>query len=81
VLCVSIVYGIHYAERSIIVAGLGVPELLIILVIVVVLFGASRLSGIGNALGGSIREFKKAVRDDESTEAKLDQAEKTDKQI
>jgi sec-independent protein translocase protein TatA len=44
--------------------GLGVPELLIILVIIIVLFGASRLRGIGGALGGSIKEFKNAVRDD-----------------
>jgi sec-independent protein translocase protein TatA len=50
--------------------GLQAPELLIILVIIVVLFGASRLRGIGGALGGSIREFKTAVRDEESTEAK-----------
>ena len=35
--------------------GLQAPELIIILVIVIVLFGASRLRGIGGALGGSIR--------------------------
>ncbi len=45
----------------------GVPELLIILVIVIVLFGASRLAGVGQALGGSIREFRKSVKDDEPT--------------
>lgn len=45
----------------------GVPELLIILVIVIVLFGASRLAGIGSALGGSIREFRRSVKDDEKT--------------
>lgn len=55
--------------------GLQAPELIIILLIVVVLFGASRLRGIGGALGGSIREFKKAVHDDEAPEAKT---EKTD---
>lgn len=43
---------------------IGVPELLIILAIVIVLFGASRLKGIGSALGGSIREFKQSVRDE-----------------
>ncbi len=43
----------------------GVPELLIILVIVVILFGASRLAGVGSALGGSIREFRRSVRDDD----------------
>lgn len=50
--------------------GLQAPELLIILVIVVVLFGAARLRGLGGALGGSIREFKKAVRDEETAETK-----------
>jgi sec-independent protein translocase protein TatA len=47
-------------------AGFGVPELLIILVIVIVLFGASRLAGIGSAMGSSIREFRKNVRDDDA---------------
>jgi sec-independent protein translocase protein TatA len=47
--------------------GLGWGELLIILVIVIAIFGAGRLAGIGGALGGSIREFKKAVKDDETT--------------
>jgi sec-independent protein translocase protein TatA len=56
--------------------GLQAPELLIILVIIIVLFGATRLRGVGGALGGSIREFKKAVRDDETSESKV---EKTDR--
>ncbi len=41
------------------------PEWLIILAIVVILFGASRLGQIGAALGQSIREFRRAVRDEE----------------
>ncbi len=48
-------------------AGLGVPELLIILVIVIVLFGASRLAGIGQSLGTGIREFRKSVQTDDTT--------------
>ena len=48
----------------------GVPELLIILLIIIVLFGASRLAGLGSALGNSVREFRKSVReDDEPTTA------------
>jgi len=50
--------------------GLGWGELLIILVIVIAIFGASRLAGVGGALGGGIREFKKAVKDDETTPVK-----------
>ena len=49
--------------------NLGVPELLIILVIVVLLFGASRISGVASALGGSIKAFKTAVKDDDDTPA------------
>lgn len=40
---------------------LGVPELLIILVIIVVIFGVGRLPEIGGAIGKSISEFKNSV--------------------
>ncbi|MEF3274286.1 MAG: twin-arginine translocase TatA/TatE family subunit [Chloroflexus sp.] len=45
--------------------GLGWGELLVILVIVVAIFGAGKLAGLGGALGSSIREFRKAVRGDD----------------
>lgn len=38
--------------------GLGMPELLIILVIIVIIFGAGRLPEIGQGLGRAIRNFK-----------------------
>lgn len=44
----------------------GWGELLVILLIVLAVFGTSRIAGLGSALGSSIREFKKAVRDDEA---------------
>lgn len=43
--------------------GLGIPELLIILVIVVVLFGATRLPQIGEGLGKGIRAFRSGIKD------------------
>ncbi len=45
--------------------GLGMPELLIILVIVVLLFGGAKLKGVGRGLGEAISEFKKGMRDGE----------------
>ena len=39
----------------------GVPELLIILVILVLVFGGSRVAELGGALGKSVREFRNAV--------------------
>jgi len=41
--------------------GLGMQELIIILVIVVVLFGATRLPQIGEGIGKAIRNFKKSM--------------------
>lgn len=44
------------------VLGLGVPELLIILAVVLLLFGGSRLAGIGKSTGRAIKEFKSETR-------------------
>lgn len=42
---------------------LGVPELIIILVIVIVVFGAGKLSGLGSGLGRAIKDFRSEVKD------------------
>jgi sec-independent protein translocase protein TatA len=44
---------------------LGIPELLVILDIVLVIFGASRLPSLGKGLGEGIRNFKKGVKGDD----------------
>lgn len=54
------------------IGGLGPWELGIILVIVLVVFGAGKLPGIGNALGQAIKNFKKAVKGEEKEEKKDD---------
>ena len=56
---------------------LGVPELLVILVIALVLFGPGKLPDVGKALGKSIREFKSASAEEEKKTN--DVAEKSDK--
>lgn len=43
--------------------GLGLPELLLILIIGLVFFGPGKLPDIGKALGSSMREFKQAVNE------------------
>lgn len=43
--------------------GLGMPELVIVLVIIVIVFGVGRLPEIGGALGKGIREFRQSSSD------------------
>ena len=50
--------------------GLGVPELMVIFVIALVIFGPSKLPQIGSGLGKAIRDFKKGVTEKEMTKRK-----------
>jgi TatA/E family protein of Tat protein translocase len=45
--------------------GIGFPELMIILVIIMIIFGAGKLPEIGNAFGKSIKNFKKSMKEAE----------------
>jgi len=60
--------------------GLGYQELLIILVIVLILFGANRLPELARSLGSSVKEFKKGVteaaKDDSTAAAKKEEEKK-----
>ena len=46
--------------------GLGMPELFVVFLIVIVLFGASRLPQIGKGLGEGIKNFKKGLKGDDT---------------
>jgi sec-independent protein translocase protein TatA len=48
--------------------GIGMPELIIILVIILIIFGAGKLPEIGAGLGKGIKNFKKATTDAEKKE-------------
>ena len=47
---------------SLAIAGLGAPELLIILAVVLLLFGGSRLAGLGKSTGRALKEFKEETK-------------------
>jgi len=49
--------------------GLGVPELLIILALVLVIFGPKRLKNIGSELGNAIKGFRTAVKEEPEPQA------------
>jgi sec-independent protein translocase protein TatA len=60
--------------------GLGGGELMIVLVIILVLFGGAKLPSLARGLGQSIKEFKKASRDEEAekTEGKTVEEKKSE---
>jgi len=49
------------------IGRLGVPELIIILLIIILIFGANRLPDIGRGIGRGIRNFKDATREGKDT--------------
>lgn len=55
--------------------GLSMGEMLIILVVVVVLFGSSRLAGLGKSAGKSVREFKEELHKDDEQPAEKTSAD------
>ena len=52
--------------------GIGMPELLIILVIILIIFGAGKLPEIGGAIGKGIKNFKKSSREPEDIDVTPD---------
>ncbi|HIJ91756.1 MAG: twin-arginine translocase TatA/TatE family subunit [Desulfobulbaceae bacterium] len=58
--------------------GLGMPELIVILVIIVIIFGAGKLPEIGAGIGKGITNFKKASREATDEAAKIEEEKKND---
>ena len=61
--------------------GIGFPELMIILVIIMIIFGAGKLPEIGSAFGNSIRNFKKSMKDAEKENEELPEGSTTENAI
>ncbi|GHV02845.1 hypothetical protein AGMMS50229_00340 [Campylobacterota bacterium] len=56
----------------------GMPELIVILVIVLVLFGAKKIPELARGLGSGIKNFKHAIRDDEEPAKTIEADKQTD---
>jgi sec-independent protein translocase protein TatA len=61
--------------------GLGLQELLVILVIALVIFGPSKLPQIGSGLGKAIRDFKKGVTSDDAEDSANDAKKDSSKDL
>jgi sec-independent protein translocase protein TatA len=61
------------------VPNIGLPELLVILVIVVLIFGAGKIPQLGKGLGEGIKNFRDAMRDGQKGDEKKDDTKNTPK--
>ena len=61
--------------------GIGFPELMIILVIIMIIFGAGKLPEIGSAFGNSIRNFKKSMKEAEEGTEELSETTDAAKEV
>jgi sec-independent protein translocase protein TatA len=52
---------------------IGMPELIIVLLIVIVIFGANRLPGLGRGIGNAIKNFKDEMKDKDDKDIKDDE--------
>ena len=50
--------------------GFGLPELIIVFVIVILVFGTKKLRSLGGDLGSAIKSFRSAIKEDESEETR-----------
>ena len=62
-------------------AGLSIWHVLIFAIVVILLFGTSKLKNLGKDVGGAVKDFKKSVRDEEAEQAKLKEALTIDAQV
>lgn len=62
-------------------AGLSIWHVLIFAIVVILLFGTSKLKNLGKDVGGAIKDFKKSVRDEDAEQAALKEPRTIDAQI
>jgi sec-independent protein translocase protein TatA len=58
-----VIYAVYIYRKESAMFGIGMPELLIILGIAILVFGATRLPEIGSGVGKAIRNFKKSIKE------------------
>ncbi|MDR7017417.1 Sec-independent protein translocase subunit TatA [Acinetobacter sp. 3657] len=62
-------------------AGLSIWHVLIFAVVVILLFGTSKLKNLGKDVGGAVKDFKKSIKEDEETTTALNEPRTIDAQV
>ena len=52
-------------------AGLSIWHVVIFAIVVILLFGTSKLKNLGKDVGGAVKDFKKSIKDDDATKAAI----------
>ena len=60
------------------ILGLGIPELVVILAILLLIFGGKKLPELAKSVGSSVKELRKGITDDASSDAKSDAKSRPD---
>ena len=62
-------------------AGLSIWHVVIFAIVVILLFGTSKLKNLGKDVGGAVKDFKKSIKEDEAEQAKLKEPLTIDAQV
>lgn len=62
-------------------AGLSIWHVVIFAIVVILLFGTSKLKNLGKDVGGAVKDFKKSIKEDEVAHAQLNEPRMIDAQI
>lgn len=62
-------------------AGLSIWHVIIFAIVVILLFGTSKLKNLGKDVGGAVKDFKKSIKEDEAEQAKLKEPLTIDAQV
>ncbi|TCB51782.1 Sec-independent protein translocase subunit TatA [Acinetobacter sp. ANC 4779] len=62
-------------------AGLSIWHVVIFAIVVILLFGTSKLKNLGKDVGGAVKDFKKSIKEDEASHAQLNEPRTIDAKI
>ena len=72
--CATSIHSTRQRRRAVLAATLGAPEIILIIVVIVLLFGARKLPDLARAIGSSVRELQKGLKEGQSADEELSES-------